>query len=87
MTVELSVRVHPRAARDEIVGEREGAIVARLTAAPVDGKANAALVKLVAKRLGIAPSRVRIVRGERSRDKRVAIDGLDAMLVRERLLG
>ena len=72
------MRVRPRARRDEIAGERDGAIMVRVTAPPVDGRANAAVVKLLAKRIGVARGRVSVVRGERSRDKLIRIDGLDA---------
>ena len=48
----------------------------RVTEPPVDGRANAALVKLIAKRLGVAKARVRIIRGERSRDKILGVEGL-----------
>ena len=71
----IKVRLQPRASSNEIVGERNGAIVVRVTAPPVDGKANEALVKLVAKELGVAKSKVTIVRGETSRDKVLEIVG------------
>ena len=74
----IRVRVQPRASRDEIVGERAGALVVRLTAAPVDGKANAALCRLLAKRLGIATTRVSVARGDRSREKLVRVAGLSS---------
>jgi uncharacterized protein len=48
----------------------------RVTEPPVDGRANAALVKLIAKRLGVAKARVRIISGERSRDKILRVEGL-----------
>ena len=70
------MRLQPRAARDEIVGERDGALVVRLTAPPVEGRANAALCRLLARRLGVAPSRVAVVRGAKSRDKVVGVEGL-----------
>jgi uncharacterized protein len=72
------VRLQPRAARDEIVGERDGTLVVRLTAPPVEGRANAALCRLVARRLGVAPSRVAVVRGAKSRDKVVGVEGLSS---------
>jgi uncharacterized protein len=71
---DLRVRLQPRAHRDEIVGERDGALVVRVTAPPVDGKANDALCRLVAKHLGVAPSRVTVVKGHRARDKVLRID-------------
>jgi uncharacterized protein (TIGR00251 family) len=71
---ELRVRLQPRAHRDEIVGMRDGALVVRVTAAPVDGKANEALCRLVAEHLGVARSRVTVVRGHRARQKVLRID-------------
>lgn len=79
------MRLQPRASRDEIAGERGGATVVRVTAPPVGGNANAALVKLIAKRAGVAKGRVRIVRGERSRDKLVRVQGLDDAELRRAL--
>jgi uncharacterized protein YggU (UPF0235/DUF167 family) len=70
----LRVRVRPRAAREALSGEREGALVVRLTAPPVEGRA-----------LGVPPSAVRVVRGETGRDKLVAIAGLSAAAAREKL--
>jgi uncharacterized protein len=72
----LQVRVHPRAARDEIVGERAGALLVRLTAPPLDGRANEALCRLLARRLRVAPTRVTLLRGARSRDKVIRVEGL-----------
>jgi uncharacterized protein (TIGR00251 family) len=81
----LRVRVQPRASRDALSGEREGALVVRLSAPPVEGAANEALARLLGRALGIAPSAVRIVRGRAGRSKLVAIAGLDAVTARERL--
>jgi uncharacterized protein len=81
----LQVRVQPRARRDELAGQREGRLVVRVTAPPLDGRANAAVIKLIAKRLGIAPGRVRIVRGESGRDKLVEVEGLRDHELLERL--
>jgi uncharacterized protein len=74
---DLTVRLQPRARRDEILGERNGAVVIRVTAPPVDGRANDALCRLIAKVAGVAPSRVEIVRGHASRDKVVRVAGID----------
>ena len=73
--LELDIRVQPRASRNavEIDGER---ITVRVTALPESGKANNAVVALLAKRLGIAKRSVQIVRGHKSRDKRISIDGM-----------
>jgi uncharacterized protein len=74
--VEFAVRVAPRASRDAIEGEYAGALKVRLTAPPVDGRANEALRKLLAERLKVAISAVRILGGEKSRNKRVRILGV-----------
>ena len=81
----LRVRVQPRASRDGIGGEREGALVVRLTAPPVEGRANEALARLLGRALGVPPSAVRVVRGATGRDKRVAVAGVSAAAALERL--
>jgi uncharacterized protein len=73
----LALRVQPRSRRNEIVGERAGALLVRVTAPPVDGEANEAVRRLVAKRLGVPAGRVAVVRGESSRDKLVEVAGID----------
>jgi uncharacterized protein (TIGR00251 family) len=83
---ELSIRLQPRARRDEVVGERAGAIVIRVTSPPVDGKANAALCAFVARAAGVSPSRVEVVRGQTARDKVVRVHGASADAVRAALL-
>ena len=72
--IEIAVRVTPRAARNTLEPGQAHA-VARLTAPPVDGAANEALVKLVAEHFGVAKRAVRLVAGERARIKRLAIEG------------
>lgn len=79
----LSVRVQPRARRNAIEGEWQGALKVRLTAPPVDDKANAALCSLLAEYLNIPRAAVRILAGERSRVKRVEIRGVTAQQVQE----
>ncbi len=74
----IQVRVTPRAGRDRIDGVREGVVWVRLAAAPVDGRANDALGRLLAQRLGRPPRDIRIVRGGGARLKLVEIEGLDA---------
>jgi len=74
----LSVRLQPRARKDELAGWRaDGVLLARVTAAPVDGKANRALCALIAACAGVAPSRVEVVRGQTGRDKLVRVEGID----------
>ncbi len=64
---------------------RAGVLQARVSAPPVDGRANRALCRLIAKRLGIAPSRVSVVKGERSRDKVVRVEGLESTALEKAL--
>jgi uncharacterized protein (TIGR00251 family) len=70
------MRVQPRSRKDEIAGERAGALLIRVTAPPVDGKANDAVRRLIAKRLRVPAGRVSIVRGESSRDKLLEVEGI-----------
>jgi uncharacterized protein len=72
----IAVRLQPRARNDEIVGVRGGVLLVRVTAPPLDGRANRALCRLIAERVKVAPSRVTVIRGERARDKLVAVEGL-----------
>jgi len=79
----VEIRVVPRASRDELAGfDETGRLKVRLTAPPVEGAANRALIKLLAKRLGLSKSAVTVVRGETSRNKLVEIDGLSDDAVR-----
>ncbi len=84
--VRFAVRVQPRASRNAIGGVRNGALVIRLTAPPVEGAANEALTRLLAVRLNVPKSAVRIVSGERGRTKRIAVRGVTSGQVRA-LLG
>ncbi len=81
-TITFAVRVQPRASRDEIAGEYQDGLKIRLTAPPVDDRANEALCKLLATRLKVPLSAVRIASGERSRTKRVEVHGVTAAMVR-----
>ena len=85
--VELDLRVIPRARKTEITGLRDDAIVVRLAAPPVEGAANEALVAFVAEWLDVPRRAVHILSGERSRRKRVAVDGVSADVVRALVRG
>jgi uncharacterized protein (TIGR00251 family) len=74
----LDVRVIPRAGRSEIGGRRGNALLVRLAAAPVDGAANHELTDLLARLLHVPRQSLRIVRGERSRNKRVRVDAISS---------
>jgi len=71
----IDVRVIPRASRTEIVGWLEGVLKVRIAAPPVDGAANAELIKLMAKAFVVSRSSVEIVSGETSKLKRLRIRG------------
>ncbi len=73
----VAVRLRPRGRGDELIGFEGGVLQARVSAPPVEGRANKALCKLIAKRLRVAPSRVSVARGEKSRDKLVVVEGVD----------
>jgi len=74
--VVFAVRVQPRASKDEITGEMAGAIKIRLRAPAVEDRANEALVEFLAGLLKTPKSAVRILSGERSRSKRLEIQGV-----------
>ena len=76
-SAKISVRVQTRARRDELARIREGLLLARVVAPALEGRANRAVCRLVAKRVGVAPTSVMIVRGQRSRDKLIQVDGVD----------
>ncbi|MGI6208126.1 MAG: DUF167 domain-containing protein [Anaerolineae bacterium] len=73
----LRVRVTPRGGRDEVIGYRDGVLLVRLKAPPVEGAANEALVAFLAKQLSLPKSALELARGHRSRDKEVTGQGLD----------
>jgi len=74
--VTFEVRVAPRASRNAIMGVHEGALKVALTAPPVEGAANDALRKLIAKVLGVPKSNVEIIHGERARNKVLRVRGV-----------
>lgn len=76
MSAKLSILATPKASRSEVVGWQEAALKVRIAAPPVDGKANAELVKFLTKYLGVSKRDVVLVSGEGSRRKVVEIAGL-----------
>lgn len=81
----ISVRLRPRGRGDELLGFEEGVLRARVSAPPTDGRANRALCKLIAARVGVAPSRVSVVLGGKSRDKVVEVRSVGADELARRL--
>ena len=74
----IAVRVTPRGGRDAVEGfAADGSLRIRVAAAPADGRANEAAARLLARRFGIAPTRVRLVAGGTSRVKSFDVEGLD----------
>lgn len=84
--VRLRLKVAPKASRDAITGWMGETLKLSVTAAPENGKANQAVVGLLAQVLRLPKSAVRIVRGETSTHKLAEIDGLDEAELRARLL-
>jgi len=79
----FDVRVVPRSSRSGIVGEHDGALKVRIASPPVDGAANAELIKLLAKKFGVAKSDVEIISGETSKSKRIKIANLSQLRFEE----
>lgn len=83
----VSVRVIPRSGRSGLAGTRDGAVLVRLNAAPVDGAANAELIELIADAIGVPKRAVSIASGLKSRGKTVRVSGVSEDVVRAKLLG
>jgi uncharacterized protein (TIGR00251 family) len=79
--VRFSVRLQPRSSKNEMGGIQNGALKVRVTAPPVEGSANDALMKLLAQNLGVPPRDVTIVSGAASRNKTVEVSGVSAECV------
>ena len=72
----FSLKVVPRSSRNSIVYLPDGTIKIHLNSSPVDGKANAECIGILSKKLGVAKSSIHIVRGEKSRNKKIMVDGM-----------
>ena len=83
----VAIRVQPRASREGVQGLRGEAIAIQLKAAPVDGAANAALLKLLARVLKVPLSSIELVRGATGRSKWIRVEGWTGEQVRDALLG
>ena len=81
----VTVRVQPGARKEGVLGFSDGVLRVRVTASPVEGKANAAVANLLARILGVRWSQVTILRGVRSRDKVLRVEGLSQEETEERL--
>jgi len=76
VTTRLNVRVTPRASKNAVEGFREGALIIRVTAPPVDSAANEAVITLLAAALGVAKRQLTIARGSTGRNKVIDIEGI-----------
>jgi len=81
----LRLHVTPRGSKNEIIGWRDDVLCVKITAPPVEGAANAAIVKFIADALKIRKSQVELVSGERSREKALRITGLTQEDIRARI--
>jgi len=83
--VRIEIRVVPRASRSGLDGVRDGRLLVRVTAPPVEGAANEAALAVIAGALGVPRRALRLVSGEMARNKVVEIASVDAATVRARL--
>ena len=81
----LTIKVIPRAGRTALAGTRDGTLLVRVAAAPVDGAANAALITFLADTLNVPRNRVALIAGDKSRAKRVKVLGMSAAAILARL--
>lgn len=81
--VRIAVRVQPRSARDRVVGVHNGTLKIQVTAPPIEGAANRAVVELLAKWLGVPRGAVAVLRGEAARDKLVEVRSDDPLVLAE----
>ena len=83
----INLRVHPRSSRNRVMGFREDVLHVRVTAPPVGGEANRAVIALLAESLAVPKSLIRIVRGHTSRDKSLDVETVTLEYVKERFPG
>ena len=81
----IKVRVQPKSSRNQVDGFQDGALRVRVTAAPTEGQANAAVIAILAKTLGVSKSRLEIIRGHSARDKVISVDALTEQEVRRKI--
>jgi len=84
--VEISLRVHPNAARNGVVGFAEGVWRVKIAAPPLKGRANRELITFLARELGLSKGSLIIIKGHTSRNKVIAVDGLTQEEIKRRLL-
>jgi uncharacterized protein len=83
----LAVRVTPRASKNEIVEVlSDGTVKVHLTAPPVEGKANEALLKFMSQVLGVPPTRIEVVAGANGRDKLISVTDMDTATLHKKIV-
>ncbi len=82
----ILVKVQPNARRNEIVGFGDGTLRVKISAPPVEGKANKALIAFLSEILGVRKSNIGIEKGETSKRKRIVVEGMTQSEILERLL-
>jgi uncharacterized protein (TIGR00251 family) len=80
----LKVYLQPRSSRDEIIGPYRDGIKVKVTAPPAEGKANEALLQLLAKELNVTPSRIEIIKGHHSREKTLRISNSNPLTLQRK---
>ncbi len=83
--VEISLYIQPGASKSDLAGIHNGQIKLKIKAPPVDGKANEAVVEFLSEILGTAKRNIQILKGEKSREKKVLVAGFTVDLVKEKL--
>ncbi|MFZ5891075.1 MAG: DUF167 domain-containing protein [Myxococcota bacterium] len=83
--VYVTLRVKPRASKSRVLGEREGALEVAVAAPPVDGEANAELVRTLASFFGVSRSQVQIASGQTGKNKLVRLNGIELAAVELKL--
>lgn len=75
--VRLEIKVQPRSSRNQMAGVQDGILKIKLTAPPVDGEANLALIEYLSSLLGVPKRSINLIKGETSRNKLVEINGIN----------
>lgn len=81
----ISLYIQPNASKTEIIGEHNGALKVKIKAPPVEGKANDEVMRFLSKALGISKSQVELLKGDRSREKKVLVRSATINFIRESL--
>ena len=76
-SLNIQVQIQPRSSKDQIIGIHNGRLKIKISAPPVDGKANQNLIEFIAKAFGVSKSKIEIVKGRTSKLKTLKISGID----------